>query len=181
MNEVPESEFHSEEELIAIARIARPQGVRGEVIADLLTDFPERFAELETVRAVRPGGEICTLRLERAWLHKRRIVLKFAGYETVERADELRNVRVMIGREQLVRLPEDSYYDFDLTGCEVMTVTGRPVGRVTEVQRYGAAPLLRVQDQEREHLIPLAVDICIEIDTARKRIVVDPPEGLLEL
>lgn len=169
------------EDLIVIARIARPHGVRGEVIADLLTDFPERFAELEFVKALRPGGEVWTLRLERARLHHTRIILKFAGYETVERADELRKTRLMIERAQLISLPADSYYDFDLVDCAVVTVGGQPVGVVTGVQHYGSAPLLNVRGQEREHLVPLVVDICTEIDTTRKRIVIDPPDGLLDL
>jgi 16S rRNA processing protein RimM len=184
MNELTDSEVQSrppEEELIAIARIARPQGVRGEVIADLLTDFPERFAELETVRAVRPNGEARALKLERSRLHKGRIVLKFAGYETVERADELRGARVVIERSRLVKLPEDNWYEFELVDCEVVTAAGETLGRVSSVDNFGAAPLLNVQGTGRDYLVPLALDICKEIDTARKRIVIDPPEGLLDL
>lgn len=184
MSEVPVSQIQADRaaaELIVIARIARPHGVRGEVIADLFTDFPERFAELENVRALRPDGQVCVLKLEKARLHHTRIILKFAGYETVERADELRRTRLMIERKQLVSLPADNYYDFDLVDCEVVTVGGQLVGIVTAVQNYGSAPLLNVRGPQREHLIPLVLDICTEIDTTRKRIVIDPPAGLLEL
>lgn len=184
MNEPTEADVQTRppaEELIAIACIARPQGVRGEVIADLLTDFPERFAEPGTVRAVRPNGEICALKLERSRLHKGRIVLKFAGYETVERADELRETRIVIERSRLVKLPEDNWYEFELVDCEVVTAAGETLGRVSSVDNFGAAPLLNVQGAEREYLIPLALDICKEIDTARQRIVIDPPAGLLDL
>jgi 16S rRNA processing protein RimM len=87
----------------------------------------------------------------------------------------------MVSRDQLVELPEDTYYDFDLIGCEVLAIEGQQLGRVEEVQNYGAAPLLVVRDGARELLIPLALSICVEIDTGRKRIVVNPPEGLLEL
>jgi 16S rRNA processing protein RimM len=169
------------EELVAVARILRPQGRHGEVIAELLTDFPERFAALETLHAMRSGGEAQILRLERAWLHKGRVVLKFAGYETIERAEDLRGARLAVRRDELVRLPEDSYYDFDLIGCEVEIKGGQQLGRVAEIQRHGAAPLLVVRDEKREYLIPLALEICVEIDVARQRIVVEPPEGLLDL
>ncbi|HMV48628.1 MAG TPA: ribosome maturation factor RimM, partial [Blastocatellia bacterium] len=122
-----------------------------------------------------------TLRLENSRPHKGRILLKFAGYDTMNAAETLRDAHVMVTRDQLVKLPEDSFYDFDLVDCEVTTTGGQRVGRVGSVQNYGAAPLLVVEAGDKEHLIPLASSICIEIDVARKRIVIDPPEGLLEL
>jgi 16S rRNA processing protein RimM len=170
------------EELISVARIVRPQGRRGEVIADLLTDFPDRFARLGEITVRLSTGEISILKLESSWLHKGRVVFKFGGYEEIAQAEELRDALVLVKRDQLVELPVDTYYDFDLVDCEVITKAARPIGRVTGIQRYGAAPLLAVQDDEkREHLIPLTLNICVEIDVACKRIVIDPPEGLLEL
>ena len=171
------------QELISVARIVRPQGRRGEVIADLFTDFPDRFADLGLVRIKRSSGAISDLKLESSRPHKGRIVLKFAGYDSIDQAEDLRDAQVMITRDQLVRLPEDVYYDFELIGCDVLTARGDEVGRVTDVRHFGAAPLLAVRDKkdEREHLIPLALSICVEIDVAHKRIVVNPPEGLLEL
>jgi 16S rRNA processing protein RimM len=170
------------EELISVARIVRPQGRRGEVIADLLTDFPERFAGLGDIRLRLSTGESSILKLESSWLHKGRVVLKFAGCDDIAQAEALRDSLILVTRDQLVELPADTYYDFDLVDCEVITKDAQPIGRVTGIQRYGAAPLLAVQDDEkREHLIPLTVSICVEIDVVGKRIVIDPPEGLLEL
>ena len=170
-----------EDDLISVARIARPQGLRGEVIADLLTDFPERFARLGRVYVKRADGRLLLLDLENSRLHKGRVALKFAGFDSISGAEELRDARVLVPRDQLVELPEDTYYDFDLIGCEVAAIDGRHLGRVEEVQNYGAAPLLVVRGGARELLIPLVLSICVEIDTGRKRIVVNPPEGLLEL
>ena len=170
-----------EDDLISVARIARPQGHRGEVIADLLTDFPERFARLARVYVKRADGRLLILDLENSRAHKGRVAFKFAGCDSVSGAEELRNARVMVPRDQLVELPEDTYYDFDLIGCEVVATEGRRLGRVEEVQNYGAAPLLVVRGGERELLIPLVLSICVEISTERKRIVVNPPEGLLDL
>lgn len=166
---------------ITIARIARPQGIRGEVIADLLTDFPERFADLEVAQVKKANGDLVNLRLESHRPHKGRILLKFAGYDTMNAAEDLRGARVIIAHDQLVKLPEGSYYEFDLVGCDVVTASGEPVGRVTGVRHFGAAPLLAVGNGEREHLIPLVSSICLEVDIANKRVVIDPPEGLLEL
>jgi 16S rRNA processing protein RimM len=169
------------DDLISIAVIARPHGVRGEVVADVLTDFPERFEELAAVKVVRHGALLGELKIEDARFHKERLLLKFAGYDTVERAGELREARLVISRDELVELPADNYYEFDLIGCEVETVEGLRVGRVAAVNDFGAAPLLVVKDGGREHLIPLTRDICTEVDTGAKRIRIAPPEGLLEL
>ena len=170
-----------QDDLICVARIARPQGHRGEVIADLLTDFPERFARLGRVYVKRADGRLLLLDLENSRLHKGRVALKFAGCDSIPGAEELRDARVLVSRDQLVELPEDTYYDFDLIGCEAVATGGQYLGHVKEVQNYGAAPLLVVRDGARELLIPLVLSICVEIDTGRKRIVVNPPEGLLEL
>lgn len=170
-----------DDELISVAYIARPQGVRGEVIADLLTDFPERFSRLRTALVKMANGDLVSLRLENSRLHKGRVVLKFSGFDDMNSAEALRDARVLITADQLVKLPKDSFYDFDLIGCEVETANGQIIGKVTGVQRFGAAPLLVVNDGDREHLIPLASSICTDVDVAQKRIVVDPPEGLLEL
>src|SRR5215475_5375874 len=170
-----------EDDLICVARIARPQGHRGEVIADLLTDFPERFARLSRVYVKRADGRLLLLDLENSRPHKGRVALKFADCDSVSGAEELRGARVMVPHDQLVELPEDTYYDFDLIGCEALSVEGQYLGRVEEVRNYGAAPLLVVRDGSRELLIPLVLSICVEISTELKRIVVNPPEGLLEL
>ncbi|MEP7340984.1 MAG: ribosome maturation factor RimM [Acidobacteriota bacterium] len=177
----PVTESQIDDDPITIAYIARPQGIRGEVIADLLTDFPERFASLEILQVKKANGDLLNLRLESHRPHKGRILLKFAGYDTMDAAEDLRDARVIIEQDQLVKLPEDSYYEFDLIGCDVVMVSGEPVGRVTGVRHYGAAPLLAVGNGEREHLIPLVSCICPEVDVANKRVVIDPPEGLLEL
>ncbi|HYE73743.1 MAG TPA: ribosome maturation factor RimM [Blastocatellia bacterium] len=169
------------EDLISIAVIARPHGVRGEVTAEVLTDFPERFDELETVKVVKNGALIGELELEHFRFHKDRVLLKFAGYDTPEEADKLRDARLVISRDELIELPEDTYYEFDLKGCEVETIDGERVGQVIGVNDYGASPLLVVKDETKQYLIPLTHNICTEVDIEGKRIRIAPPEGLLEL
>ncbi|MDX2031651.1 MAG: ribosome maturation factor RimM [Blastocatellia bacterium] len=181
MSAPPESVPRGDEELISIARIARPQGVRGEVIADLLTDFPERFAAIEIAHLRWPDGRVRKLALERARIHKGRVLLKFAGCDDRDEAEAFRDASVLVTREELVELPADTWYDFELVDCEVRTTAGVLLGKVVEIHRYGAAPLLDVRGEGREALIPLAHSICVEIDPANKRIVVDPPDGLLDL
>lgn len=170
------------DDLIAVARVAKPRGLRGEVVAELLTDFPERFEGLSELIAVTPTGTRRRLTLEESWLHDRRIVLKFAGYDTPEAARELAGYELTVPAADAVELAEDEFYDWQLEECQVVTVAGQELGRVREVLHTGAAPVLLITDEQsrREHLIPLAASICVEIDIAAKLIRVDPPEGLVE-
>jgi 16S rRNA processing protein RimM len=168
-------------ELITVARIARPQGIRGEVVADLLTDFPERFAQTKEVWLGKTMESARAVELERFYLHQKRIVFKLKGYDSRNDAELLRDWRVMVPQDGLVQLPKDEFFHFDLIGCAIVTQEGQTLGTVSNVQDFGAAPLLIVEIDGREVMIPLASTICTDIDTAQKRIVVDLPEGLLEL
>lgn len=167
------------EELIAVARVAKTRGLRGEVVADLLTDFPERFAQLDRLIAVRPSGRK-SLRIEESWLHGKRLVLKFVGYDSIEAAKELIGCELAVPAAERVKLPADQFYTWELIGCRVETIKGEDLGVVRDVTATGGAEILMIDGHDRELLIPMAEDICVEIDVARKLIRVDPPEGLLE-
>ena len=173
----------SNDDLVAVARAVRTRGLRGEVVADLLTDFPERFENLERLIAVAPDGLRQDLILEEHWLQSGRIVLKFAGYDSIEESSALVGSEFAVPEAERVELPEDVFYDWELQGCRVETVEGEEVGRVREVLRTGGVEVLVVenaQDARREHLIPLAETICVEINVEEKLIRIDAPEGLLE-
>ena len=175
------AEGRADEELVAVARVVKVRGLRGEVAAELLTDFPERFARTEELIAVTPSGRRETLAVEQSRLHAGRVLLKFAGYDTPEAAQRLVGFELCVPERDAVGLEEDEFFDWQLEGCRVETVEGRRLGSVREVWHYGAAPILVVRDDEkRETLIPLARSICTVIDTDAKLIRVDPPEGLIE-
>jgi 16S rRNA processing protein RimM len=169
-------------ELVAVARVAKARGVRGEVAAEVLTDFPERFEGLEDLIAVARTGERRRLRLEGHWFHAGRVILKFEGYDTPEAASELAGTELAVPEAEAVELEEGEFYDWQLVGCRVETVEGAAVGSVTEVHHYGGdAPVLAIRDEGgREHLVPFAESICVEVDVDAKLIRVDAPEGLLE-
>jgi len=167
-------------ELVAIAKIVRTRGLRGEVVAELLTDFPERFEGLEEVMAVFENGDRRELKIERFFFQKDRIVLKFAGVDSIETAESLRDTEVCISEAEAVELEEDEYFDWELEGCEVETVEGEKIGTVREVLRTGGTEVLIIDGAERELMIPFAESICTEVDVEGKRVIVDPPEGLLE-
>jgi 16S rRNA processing protein RimM len=168
------------EELVSVARVVKPRGLRGEVVAEILTDFPERFEGLLEVTAVKPDGERLDLKIEEHWFQKGRMVLKFAGYDSVETAEELRNCEICVDESDAVGLGTDEFYDWQLAGCRVETIEGNAVGTVGEVMRAGGTELLMVAGDAKEYLIPFAEAICVEVDIENKLIKIDPPDGLLD-
>jgi 16S rRNA processing protein RimM len=172
----------SSQDLIVIARAVRTRGLKGEVVAELLTDFPDRFEDVDQVTATATGRQPKPLELEDYWFQKDRIILKFKGYDDIDKASELIGCEFGIPEVDRVELGEDEYYDWELEGCTVRLVDGRSVGKVTSILKTGATEILMIIDDEgREHLVPLAAEMIVEIDIEAKSIVVDPPEGLLDL
>jgi len=172
-----------EVELVLVARVAKPRGVKGEVACHLLTDFPERFEWLEEVIAVFPGGRRERLKLEGHWLHGGRVILKLGGFDSPEASAALAGCVLAVPESEAVELEEGEFYDWQLEGCRVVTVEGAEVGTVREVLHTGGeAPVLVIRDEdERENLVPLAESICVEVDVGAKLIRVDAPEGLLDI
>ena len=168
-------------ELVVIARAVKPRGLKGEIVAELLTDFPERFEVIEELILVSPGGERSVKRLEDYWFQNNRVVLKLSGYDDVETAKELVGFEFAVPESERVSLPANHYYDWELEGCTVNVGT-ESIGQVDSVIKTGGAEILVVTDKGgKEHLIPLADSIVVEVDADRKVIVIDPPEGLLDL
>jgi 16S rRNA processing protein RimM len=169
------------DDLIVIARAVRTHGLKGEVVAELLTDFPERFEDVDELIFVSPSGERKLGQLEDYWFQKNRVVLKLADYDDVDKAKELVGFDFAVPESERVPLDEDEYYDWELEGCTVK-VGNESIGEVRSVMRTGGAEILVVKDQAgKEQLVPLATPIVVEVDIAAKTIVIDPPEGLLEL
>jgi 16S rRNA processing protein RimM len=183
MSEADEAAGANSPELVAVAKAVKTRGLRGEIVAELLTDFPERFEGLEELIAVAPDGKRMSLALEEHWFQGARIILKFAGYDSIEAASALVGYEFAVPESERVELDEDEFYDWELIGCRVETVAGEKLGLVREVLKTGGdAGVLVIEkpDLRGEHLIPLAETICVEIDIENKLIRVDPPEGLLE-
>lgn len=173
------------EELVAVAFVVKVRGLRGEVVAEMLTDFPERFDGLERLIAVSPEGARRVLTIEEHWLQGKRIVFKFEGFDTPEEAAALTRHELAVPEREAVELEADEFFDWQLAGCRVETIDGNYLGEVAEVLHTGSAPVLVIRDgadaAQREHLVPLVASICVEIDIEAKLIRVDAPEGLLEL
>jgi 16S rRNA processing protein RimM len=181
-----------------LARIRRPQGRKGEVFADLLTDFPEKFAERRRLWLLTTSGggsdRLVRSMVEQAprdveliahWLHKGGIVLHFAGIDSISAAETLKGMIVAIPSSERAALDEDEVYIADLIGCVLMDVAGAEpfvVGEIEEVDRTaGPVALLVVRGAAGEVLIPFAKSYLRKIDLVARRVEMALPEGLVDL
>ena len=178
-----------------MALIVRPHGVRGEVAAEILTDFPERLTKLSRVTLWNGIAAPRKVEVRRCWLSRSRggqAIFHFASSNSVDDAKKLVGFEVRIAMAERAKLPNSSYYISDLVGCEIVETNGAKVGVVRDVEINGeniqGTPLLVVGvDSARaaaagdEVLIPLAQDICVRVDLPARRIEVNLPEGLLDL
>ena len=179
MNELSEN---TGDDLIFVARAVRTRGLKGELIAEILTDFPGRFEQVSELTGVSKQGERRKFELENHWFQNDRVVLKFAGYDSIDAATPLVGFEFGLPEAERVELAKDEYYDWELEGCLVESTGGLAIGKVREVIRTGGVELLMVENDERsEVFVPLVASIIVEIDVPRKKISIDPPEGLLDL
>jgi 16S rRNA processing protein RimM len=172
-----------------IARLGRTRGIRGEIYGD--GGWPVgRYSGLSAVWLRRPGGPLALdgrpVRPVSVTPYKGRLIFRFEGVDSIEAAEPLQGLEVVIPAEARPRLDDGEVYLADLVGCLVIDRrSGRTLGAVTGWQEYGGPVLLEVAAGEQSAgdalLIPFARSICVEIDPAGRRIVIDPPEGLLEL
>ncbi|WP_348265200.1 ribosome maturation factor RimM [Telmatobacter sp. DSM 110680] len=179
-----------------LARVKRTQGRKGEVFAEILTDFPEKFAERRKLwllrdadAALKVGGEANPRELELVhhWLHKGGVVLHFAGVDSISAAEELAGLIVAIPHEERAALGEDELYIGDLIGCVVVDVAGAEpvtVGEIEDVDRIAgpvAILVVRGKSSTDEILVPFAKDYLRRIDMEAKRVEMALPEGLVDL
>ena len=168
--------------LVAIGEIARAHGLRGEVRVTPLTDRPERFERVtECVLWDATRDERERRRITAARRHGDALIVAFAGCDSVDDTRSLVGRLIAIPRADALPLPAGSFYPWQLEGALVTTEDGQSVGRVTGIERTGAQDLWVVAGEGREHLIPAVPDIVLEVDVAAGRVVIRPPEGLLEL
>jgi 16S rRNA processing protein RimM len=168
--------------LVVIGEIARPHGLRGEMRVTPLTDCPERFEAVTDCvlwDRARDTRERC--RITAARRLGAAVLVSLAGCETVEAASALVGRLVALPEDEALPLPPGHFYPWQLEGCRVLTDDGREVGRVTRIEQSSAQDLWVVSDGARERLIPAVAEIVLEVDLAGGRVVIRPPEGLLDL
>ena len=189
---------------VLVARIIRPRGNKGEVLAELFTDFPARLSSRLQIFLRKAQGEPRTIGLQNFWVdrnHPEHGIFHFEGYSSINDAEKLRGFDVLIPVADRVKLPDGTYFVSDLIGCSVfetplqetklaspacsMEEAPRLLGSVRDVffpgEGTAGTPLLQVDTAAGELLVPLAEDICRRIDVAARRIDVTLPEGLGDL
>ena len=166
---------------VIVAKAVRGKGLKGELVAELLTDFPERFEEIEQFFAISPTGDRIAVTLENFSFQKDRVVLKLGGYDSIETASSLIGFDFAVPATDRVELEADEYYDWELEGCDVKSIDGQLIGRVSGIMRTGASNLLVVDAGGKDSkLIPMVASM-LTVDKESRLITVDPPEGLLDL
>jgi 16S rRNA processing protein RimM len=173
---------------LTVARVLRPHGRRGEVAAEILTDFPRRLKTLTSAWLCGRTVPDRPVVIRSCWLSQSRggqAIFHFEGSDSISDAEKLVGLEVRIPFSDRVKLPESSYYVTDLIGCEVREKDGSAIGSVRDVQATGeniaGTPLLVVDSSTGELLIPLAQEICVRVDTAARLIEVVLPDGLRDL
>lgn len=182
-----------EQRWVWLARIRCPQGRKGEVFAEILTDFPEKFAERKRLWLVNPSApeiEIREMELSGYWLHKGGMVLHFSGVDSITAAEAFSGLLVAIPRTERSQLGEDEAYISDLIGCTLFDVAdvgsagaqSAVVGCIEDVDRTsGPVALLVVRRGSEEVLVPFAKSYLRRMDLVAKRIEMELPEGLIHL
>lgn len=189
---------------VQVARVVRPRGNKGEVAAELFTDFPSRLSSLKSIYLRKDDGEPRRVGLQHFWIdhnHPGKGVFHFEGCSSIDEAESLRGLDVLLPIEERVELPAGHYFVTDLMGCtvfelaEITTKLASPACSAEEAPRVlgtvrdvffpgegvAGTPLLQVETSAGELLIPLAAEICTRIDLAARRIEVRLPEGLIDL
>jgi 16S rRNA processing protein RimM len=179
---------------VTLARILRARGRRGEVAAEILTDFPERLTQLTSAELWDGKNPPRRVAIRECWLHNGQAIFLFEGSDSISDAERLVGLQIQIPLSERVPLATGSYFVTDLIGCEVFQSprsgaaeknSPEKLGDVRDVQSTGEAvagtPVLVVATAHGELLIPLATEICTRIDTDARRIEVVLPEGLRDL
>ncbi len=168
------------ERYVAIGRVLKPRGLRGEAFLHPLTDFPERFQDLKEALVEKPDGNRVTLGIDRVRHCGRRMAIKFLDIDTPAAVAPFRGSELLVSPDEVYRLPEDTYYVFEIVGLKVETEAGVEVGHVVDVISHPGNDLYAVNREDgREVLVPAARDL-VRIDLSGGRLVVKNVEGLLD-
>jgi 16S rRNA processing protein RimM len=167
-----------EPRFIAIGRITRPYGIRGEVAVEVLTDFPERFDSIEVVY-LGDALEAQAWQVTATRWHKDRVLLTLQSCEDRTAAERLRGLLVQVPIEEAMPLPEDEYYTYELIGLDVVTVEGEDLGRVSDVLFTSANDVYVVVGPRGQILLPAIADVIERIDLDAGQMVVRLMEGLV--
>jgi 16S rRNA processing protein RimM len=171
-------------ETVAVGRILRPHGVRGEVVVEVLSDVPGRFQKGSRLLGVRAGASpivlpvILTVATSRP--HKTGAVVRFEGFEDPDQAAALRGLDLEVPRAEVPKAPRGTYYQYELLGC-LCRDAGEELGRVVEVLEDGGGTMLIVEGEGRRVPVPFVKEFLRRVDVEAGEIDLALPPGLLEV
>ncbi len=169
---------------LVVGRVVKAHGIAGEVVVEVRTDDPnDRFAPGGVLRGRAKGGLERSYTVEGVREHGGRLLIRLAGIGDRNAADELRGTVFVVDSANLPAIEDpDEFYDHELEGLRVVTVGDAPVGTVSEVLHTAAGELLAVKAGDgREILVPFVSAIVTSVSRESGTVVIDPPEGLLDL
>lgn len=165
-----------------MGRVARAHGNRGQVIVNPESDFAsERFAVGRTLVVEQEGQQTSERRIEAVRFQDGRPIVALEGIGTMDAAEALAGAALTMREADLGPLAPGTFYRHDLVGCDVVDASGAPIGRVTGIDGPIERSLLVVASRRGEVLIPMVEGIVVKLDVVAKAIVVDLPEGLVDL
>jgi len=169
------------EDRVVVGRIVKPHGLKGEVVVEPLTDFPERFREGSDLRAFfGPDSSSRPVRILSSRSFGDRLLISFEGIADVGAAQSLRNAELSVSAREVAPRPPGFVYHWDVEGAEAYDVSGARLGRVTGLQEAGGRSLLVLSTPRGVRDVPFVFPIVVSVDVPGKRVVLDPPAGLLE-
>jgi 16S rRNA processing protein RimM len=168
-------------DLLLVGRVARAHGNRGQVIVNLETDFAEERFRVGIELIVGPPGAGQARAIREVRFHQGRPIILLSGIDTMTGAETLAGADLWMPADAMEPLPDGTFYRHDLVGCEVRDLAGALLGRVSDVEGPLDRSLLVIEGGGGEAMIPMVAGICVRVDIGARLIVVNPPDGLLEL
>lgn len=165
---------------VVIGRVVKPHGLSGEVVVEPLSDFPERFSEGLRVELAIERGPARDARIASSRRHGGRLLIAFEGISDVAAAEGLRDAELRVSRNEVAPRPPGYVYHWEVEGCEAVDRAGRSLGVVRELSDAGGHPLLVLETARGARDVPFARPIVVSVDVAERRVVLDPPAGLLD-
>jgi len=166
--------------LVNIGKVVATQGNKGEVRIVPLTDFPDRFQNIERIYLVQKEKKPVTTEIERAWHHKGFVILKFKDYDSISQAAELKGFFIAIPKEERMKLKKDEYYIDEVMGLEVENEDGKRLGKIIDVVRNPGNDVYVVKN-DKELWVPAIKEVVKKIDLENKKMVIHIVEGLESL
>lgn len=165
---------------LEVGQIINTHGVKGEVKVYPLTDDVKRFLNLKWVY-INKDNQMSKYNIQSVKFFKNLVIIKIEGINDMTHAETFKNCKLLVDRENAVKLPEDSYFICDILGCEVFEENGQRLGVVKNVLKTGSNDVYELDsDKYKELLIPAIKSVILDVDIHNKKIIVKLPEGLID-